>query len=127
LGVGALVLSFLLTGVACAQRNGGTPGGGNVTPTFASSGQPSGLPSSGEPEPSAAAASTTIRGRVVEGVELGCLLLEATDGTAYLLIGGDRDQLVAGRRLEVTGRVEPDLMTTCQQGTPFQVSDVRPI
>jgi hypothetical protein len=63
----------------------------------------------------------TISGTVQEGVEAGCLVLDG-----YLLIGG-RDQGVrAGAKVTVTGRAQPNLMTTCQQGTPLQVETVRP-
>ncbi|GIE98513.1 hypothetical protein Ari01nite_59780 [Paractinoplanes rishiriensis] len=64
----------------------------------------------------------TLTGIVTAGVEPGCLLLDD-----YLLVGGDREVIRAGARLEVTGRVVPDLMTTCQQGTPFVVASARPV
>ena len=43
----------------------------------------------------------------------------------YLLIGGDRVALQSGKRLTVVGTPQPGLMSTCQQGTPFQVTAVR--
>jgi hypothetical protein len=69
----------------------------------------------------------TIRGQVEEGVEAGCMLLKADDGKSYLLIGGDRAMITAGGRLEAVGELQPGLMTTCQQGTPFSVSQLRRI
>ena len=42
-----------------------------------------------------------------------------------LLIGGPRDLLKPGARVEVTGHAEPGMMTTCQQGTPFVVESAR--
>ena len=36
-----------------------------------------------------------------------------------------RELLTAGALVTVTGRVEPDLMTTCQQGTPLIVESAR--
>jgi hypothetical protein len=66
----------------------------------------------------------SVTGKVVEGVEAGCLLLE-TPGTLYLLVGGDRAALVVGKQVTVTGSPQPGLMSTCQQGTPFQVTSVR--
>jgi hypothetical protein len=42
----------------------------------------------------------------------------------YLLVGGDRSLIVEGAHLTVTGRVDPSLMTTCQQGTPLIVDTV---
>ncbi|MEU7477038.1 hypothetical protein AB0A63_13710 [Lentzea sp. NPDC042327] len=63
----------------------------------------------------------TVRGTVSGGVESGCLLLDT--GTAqYLLLGADPAIAVAGAVVEVSGRAEPGAMTTCQQGTPFQVT-----
>lgn len=64
----------------------------------------------------------TLTGIVTAGVEQGCLLLDG-----YLLVGGDRAVIRAGLRITVTGRVVPDLVTTCQQGTPFVVTAARPV
>jgi hypothetical protein len=55
------------------------------------------------------------------------MLLKTDDGKAYLLVGGDRASISGGGRLEVVGEPKPDLMTTCQQGTPFEVAQVRRI
>lgn len=63
----------------------------------------------------------TLTGIVTAGVEHRCLLLEG-----YLLVGGDREVIRAGAHLTVTGRIVPDLVTTCQQGTPFVVASARP-
>jgi hypothetical protein len=56
------------------------------------------------------------------GVESGVLMLQG-----YQLIGGPRDLLHAGRPVRVTGRPDPDLMTTGQQGTPFLVHSAEPL
>ena len=64
----------------------------------------------------------TLTGTVAAGVERGCLLLDD-----FLLVGGDRTVIRAGARITVTGRVVPDLVTTCQQGTPFVVTSARPV
>jgi hypothetical protein len=117
----AAALSVLLTITmvpGCGQPS--SPSGGTVPPS--SSGPvtgPSGSPS--------ASAEATIRGRVEEGVEAGCIVLRGDDGVTYLLLGGDRALLVAGSRLEVVGQLEPDLVTTCQQGTPFTMVRARRI
>jgi hypothetical protein len=63
----------------------------------------------------------TVTGTVTAGVEPGCLLL----GT-YLLVGGPTDVVREGARVTVTGRVEAELATTCQQGVPLRVEDARP-
>ncbi|MEV6812928.1 hypothetical protein [Micromonospora sp. NPDC051296] len=73
----------------------------------------------GPPKPTATAAMT-LTGRVESGVEPGCLLLDG-----YLLLGGPRDVLTAGASVTVTGQPAPDMLTTCQQGTPFKVASAR--
>ncbi len=64
---------------------------------------------------------STVTGTVTAGVEHQCLLLDG-----YLLVGGDRTVIKAGVRVVVTGRVVPDMVTSCQQGIPFVVTSVRP-
>jgi hypothetical protein len=64
---------------------------------------------------------TTLTGTIQAGVEPNCLLLDGN-----LLIGGPRDVLKPGARVTVTGRSQPGMMTTCQQGTPFVVAAARP-
>jgi hypothetical protein len=70
----------------------------------------------------------TLSGQVIEGVEPGCLLLRAAEGDFLLVVpaGQDRSIVRAGARIVVRGRAEPGMVTTCQQGTPFLVSEVRP-
>jgi hypothetical protein len=63
----------------------------------------------------------TLSGTITAGVEPNCVLLDN-----YLLVGGPRELLKAGARVTVTGRVQADLMTTCQQGTPFMVESAKP-
>lgn len=67
----------------------------------------------------------TLRGTAEEGVEAGCVIFRADGGSTYLLLGGDRTVVAPGRRLEIVGRPDPDILTTCQQGTPFRVSHAR--
>ncbi|HIW63633.1 MAG TPA: hypothetical protein H9881_14335 [Candidatus Stackebrandtia excrementipullorum] len=62
----------------------------------------------------------TLTGTVSSGVEMGCVLLEF-EGTTYNLVGGDASVLSPGTEVEVTGTVNEGLMTTCQQGVPFEV------
>ncbi|MEU8296700.1 hypothetical protein AB0C04_05365 [Micromonospora sp. NPDC048909] len=64
--------------------------------------------------------ATTLTGTIAPGVEPGCLLLDG-----YLLVGGPRNVLTAGAKVTVSGRVEPNMMTTCQQGTPFVVESAQ--
>jgi len=58
---------------------------------------------------------------VQPGVEAGCLLLQE-----YQLVGGPRELFGAGGPVRVTGRVQPDLLTIWQQGTPFMVDAAEP-
>ena len=69
----------------------------------------------------------TLRGTASEGVEANCLVLAADDGKSYLLLGGDPNLINSGARIEVQALIQPDLMTTCQQGIPAVVQSVRKI
>ncbi|MFK3982927.1 hypothetical protein ACI2K4_21425 [Micromonospora sp. NPDC050397] len=83
---------------------------------------PTGRPTpSKSPGGSAPTGTMTVTGVVTPGVEPNCLLIDN-----YLLVNGPRDQLRSGARVTVTGRLQPGLMTTCQQGTPLLVESVRP-
>jgi hypothetical protein len=62
-----------------------------------------------------------VKGTVSDGVEPGCLVLKAK-GVAYVLIW--RQGTVVTGQVEVEGTVQPDLRTTCQQGTPLVVERV---
>ncbi|WP_030486724.1 hypothetical protein [Micromonospora chokoriensis] len=77
-------------------------------------------PKPGGPSTPPGVGATTLSGTVQSGVEPGCVLLDG-----YLLLGGSPEVLTPGARVEVTGRVEPGMMTTCQQGTPFVVTAAR--
>lgn len=63
-----------------------------------------------------------VKGTVSEGVEPGCRLL-THNGVVYLLIWR-HGTLITGQEVEVEGTVQPDLVTTCQQGTPLVVERV---
>jgi hypothetical protein len=73
------------------------------------------VPPSGKP-----GATVTLTGTVTAGVESGCHLL-TSGGTTYVLVGGP---VTDGQRVRIEGTVEKDLMTTCQQGTPFRITRV---
>jgi hypothetical protein len=122
--VGALCAVLLLGG--CAQGSSNTGPGASMSP----SAEPSSSPSSPSPEPpelslppsaSDKAGTMTLTGTVEPGVEAGCLLMK-TGGKTYLLIGGDRNVVKAGARVQVTGRLAPDIKSYCMQGTAFQVT-----
>jgi hypothetical protein len=63
-----------------------------------------------------------VKGTVSDGVEPGCTLL-TSNGVVYLLLWR-HGTVVTGQTIEVEGTVQPDLMTTCQQGTPLVVERV---
>jgi hypothetical protein len=127
-----LAVAAVALGGCGAASSDGTPAApslspvpSQVAPTLAPN--PSGpgvAPPSGPRASGPAAAGMSVSGEVVEGVEAGCLLLK-TPATLYLLIGGDRAALPVGKRVTVVGTPQPDMMSTCQQGTPFQVDSVR--
>ncbi|MEU7569829.1 MULTISPECIES: hypothetical protein [unclassified Micromonospora] len=126
----ALIAGAALT--ACAGP-GDEPASPSPSPTGAApvTSQPDPAPSTGpsRPDPTwkggpstpPGVGGTTISGTIRAGVEPNCLLLDD-----HLLVGGPRDLLKAGAKVEVTGRPEPGMMTTCQQGTPFVVESARP-
>lgn len=91
---------------------------GTATPSA-----PASPPGSGKP--TVPPGETEATGVVERGVEPGCTLLR-TDTVLYLLVGPAAGGLRPGDRVVARGRPAPDLMTTCQQGEPFQVTDVRP-
>ena len=117
-----LLLAGLLV-AACAAPEGDDAGAGQGAATT--------VPTTRAADPTATtqappAGELTVTGTVIEGVEPGCLLLDAEGGQRYLLVGGDRAELRAGSRVAVTGRVERDLLSTCQQGEPLVVSAIGP-
>jgi hypothetical protein len=121
---------LLLAGGLMAGCGAADTGGGNAAPESSAAGGPivSDSPpafdptggSSGKQQP-----SITITGTPTEGVENGCIVMQSGN-TLYLLLGGERSALMSGRPVAVRGTPAPGLMTTCQQGTPFQVTDVKP-
>ncbi len=145
LAIGLLVGGFLITAPlsGCGPATPTSPPGSTPDATRSSSPTPPSAPT-GAPSASSGASpegrltpratftpagpgQVTIRGQLRDGVEAGCRVLATDDGKTYLLVGGDRSALAGAARVEVVGQPVPDLMTTCQQGTPFQVASVRPL
>ena len=89
---------------------------------------PSGRPSTGATATGATGATggtTTLTGTIEAGVESGCFVLVGQDGTVLAnLIGVDAVATPAGSVVDVTGTFEEDMMTTCQQGTPFSITTI---
>ncbi|RKN43423.1 hypothetical protein [Micromonospora endolithica] len=101
------------------------PTAGPTPPTAAPTPPPPSLPplptgKPGKPTLPPPVGGTELTGTIATGVEPNCLLLDG-----FLLIGGPRDVLRPGARVTVTGQVQPDVMSTCQQGTPFVVENAR--
>jgi hypothetical protein len=67
----------------------------------------------------------TLIGVVEAGVEEGCKILRVGQAQ-YQLVGSTDPQIRPGAKLSVRGIANPNLVTTCQQGTPFQVIEVQP-
>ena len=115
---GLLLAGLLLAACAEPDRGGGGPAQGATTVPTTRPGQATG--------PARPSGKVTVTGTVRAGVEPGCLLLDAEGGQRYLLVGGDRAELRAGSRVAVTGRVDRNLLSTCQQGEPLVVASIEP-
>jgi hypothetical protein len=115
---GCLLAGLLVA--ACAGSGGDGAGQGGATTA------PAPTPTT-RTAPTRTGGPVTVSGTVTEGVEPGCLLLKATDGGQYLLVGGERAELRPGRRLAVSGRVDRGLLSTCQQGEPLVVASIEAI
>lgn len=87
---------------------------------------PSSAPSTSEPVESPAGGTMTLRGKVEQGVEAGCMVLHTDDGD-YLLFGAPATKAQAGAEVEVTGRIATDVASICQQGEPFVVESIRTV
>ena len=121
----AVLASLLLAGLFLAGC-GGTDSGSDSGSGSSSSSSETGGPSVSSSDPSGKSSpGITITGTPTEGVENGCIVMQS-GATLYLLLGGDRSVLMSGRPVVVRGTPDPGLMTTCQQGTPFRVTEVKP-
>ena len=85
---------------------------------------PTGPPDDLTVPPTKAAKHSTVRvkGTVSDGVETGCTLL-TSKGVVYQLLWREGTPFT-GTEIEVEGTIQPDLMTTCQQGTPLVVQRI---
>ena len=117
---GCLLAGLLAAGCAGSGGDGAGQGGAATTaPTTESTTAPT-TPA----PPTRSGGPVTVVGTVAEGVEPGCLLLDAEGGGSFLLVGGERAELRPGRRVAVTGRVDRSLLSTCQQGEPLVVASI---
>jgi hypothetical protein len=85
---------------------------------------PTGPPENFPVPPTKAAKHSTVRvkGTVSDGVESGCTLL-TSNGVVYQLFWPEGTPFT-GTEIEVEGTIQPDRMTTCQQGTPLVVQRI---
>ena len=139
----AVVVAAVLAGgtlAGCGGADNGSRSGtaqpsetaqsGGAVPSTPTTGGTSSLPPGAKVSPppgaggKATTAEITLTGIPREGVESGCIVMRSGE-VLYNLLGGDKQTLMSGRTVVVRGRPTPGLMTTCQQGTPFQVSEVR--
>lgn len=73
--------------------------------------------------PTDARGEATITGEVYAGVEPNCVLV-ATEYGDFLIYGEPADDVRMGATVTLRGVARPELATTCQQGTPFEVLEV---
>jgi hypothetical protein len=128
----AAVLAGGCTGGTGEPGSTPSPSGGDVTATPQppvespppESPEPFSPPPRVKPEPTVTAGELSLTGDVVEGVEAGCRLLRTPSGDYLLVVRPEVDGplLRPGNRVTVRGRLEPELLSYCQQGTPFVVT-----
>jgi hypothetical protein len=115
------------TGAAGESSSAPGPAPSAASPGPSSSGA-IGIPdakTTGSAKPDAGAVET-LTGKVTAGVEPGCLVLAGAGGPHLLIVTGDMTRTVkVGDTVTVTGRSDPGMITTCQQGTPFVVTAVK--
>jgi hypothetical protein len=133
----ALLAALFLAGCAdnAATEDAGAPASTSGTPgaQAAPSGpvnvpvDPSADPSANPGGKPAGQGTQTLTGTITAGVESGCLLLNGLAGPHLLIINDPAAKAVAqvGASVTVVGKSDPRVMTTCQQGVPFVVSQVR--
>ncbi len=134
----ALLAALLLAG--CAGPAVPSASGPSSLPPPPPSGPPASVPPSsalpgssmpldpmGPPStrPGTATGTQTLTGVVVAGVEPNCLILRHSSGDYLLLMSGGAPAARVGAKVTATGRADKGIVTTCQQGTPFVVAEIR--
>ncbi len=119
--------AMVLLVAGCAQGSGaggGAEAGGSTGSSATAPPRPPSSTGPGRPPTTAAGGNLVVRGTVRQGVEPGCLLLDAQDKRAYLLL--DADPLARpGARVEVVGQPADQIVSICGEGTPLSVVSVR--
>ena len=118
----ASALVTVLLAAGCARNaDSDTPDSPGAPPATTAPSLPA------DPQPSAPAGQS-ITGTVAAGVEPNCLLLGGSGGN-YLLIFADaalRQQAKVGEEITEVGPPDPGPIPPCPEGTPFNVTAVRP-
>ena len=132
----ALTLLLCLAGCAGNTEPGaaGESSGGTSTsaaPTTSSSApaaSPSSKPTAEPSDKPTAGGAQTVTGTVEAGVEPNCRLIKDNTGSHLLVFRDEslRSQASVGKKITATGRSEPTLMSTCQQGIPFIITSISP-
>jgi hypothetical protein len=127
----ALLAACADTGAGDGEAAGGA-GATTTPPTTARETAPTAPTTTPAPTSTTAPGSSgkseiTATGTLRDGVEPGCVLLQSEQGSVYLLVGGDRSKLMAGGRVQVTGRLSPDLLSICQEGQPLLVRSIKTV
>lgn len=116
--IGAALATLLLA--ACGSS--GTP---QQSATSSSASSPGSSAAGSQSASAVPGGTTTLKGTVQEGVENGCVVLVDDSGAVLAnLQGWDLRAHPFDSQVEVTGAFETDMMTTCQQGTPFEATAV---
>jgi hypothetical protein len=123
--------AVVLLAAGCAQERGagGQAASSSVVSTTLPPSTPSSAPSTapGRPPTSAAGAGVVVRGTVRQGVEPGCLLLDAQDKRAYLLLDADPSTVRPGARVEIVGQPVDQVASFCGEGMALSVVSARPL
>jgi hypothetical protein len=122
--VAAVAAVVLLAGCA-GEPGAGT--GGRAAGSSASGTPPPSSTAPGRPSTSAGGAGIVVRGTVRRGVEPGCLLLDAQDKRAYLLLDADPSTVRPGARVEILGQPVDQIASFCGEGTALSVVSARPL
>ena len=88
--------------------------------TFPGTPVPSPRPVSPKPSGPDTPQVVNVTGTVTAGVEPGCLLIDD-----YLLINAPTSLVYAGVKVRLTLELRPDLVSTCQQGTPAMITSAQ--
>ena len=121
----AVALTLVACLAGCAGNNAAPSAGSSASSS--SSAAPSSSPSSSlspSLEPSESGTAETVTGTIEAGVEPNCKLIRDDAGNHVLFFDDPtlKAQATVGKKVTVTGQSKPGMMTTCQQGTPFQVT-----